>query len=98
MKEIRTTYQENSYEFIYIDDVNFVLPNDIKPDELEAIFRKWGFTLKSKTEEMLLNEENTGRKTMKILGSYIGTCEDIKKRKTGNSSDEQIKPNLEEWD
>ena len=34
MKEIRTTYPENS------DDVNFVSPSDIKLDEIEAIFRK----------------------------------------------------------
>ena len=83
MKEIRTTYPENSYELIYADAVNFVSSSDIKLDEIEAIFRKWGLTLnKSKTEERLINEENTVWKTMKILGSYVGTCEDIKKRKT----------------
>ena len=36
---------------------------------------------KSKTEERLINEENTLWKTMKILG-IVGTCEKIKKRKT----------------
>ena len=83
MKEIRTTYPENSYELIYADDVNFVSPSDIKLDDMEAIFPKWGLTLnKSKTEEGLIHEENTVWKTMKILGSYVGTCEDIKKRKT----------------
>ena len=83
MKEIKTTYPENSYELIYADDANFVSPSDIKLDEIKAIFRKWGLTLnKSKTEERLLNEENTVWKTMKILGSYVGTCEDIKKTKT----------------
>ena len=83
MKEIRNTYPENSYELVYADDVNFVSPSGIKLDELEAIFRKWGLTLnKNKTEERLINEENTVWKTMKILGSYVGTCEDIKKRKT----------------
>ena len=83
MKEIRATYPENSYELIYADDVNLVSPSDIKLDEIEAIFRKWGLTLnKSKTEERLINEENTVWKIMKILGSYVGTCEDIKKRKT----------------
>ena len=83
MKEIRTTYSANSYELIYADDINFVSPSDIKLAEIEAIFRKWGLTLnKSKTEERLINEENTVWKTMKILGSYVGTCEDIKKRKT----------------
>ena len=83
IKEIRTTYPENSYELIYADEVNFVSPSDIKLDEIEAIFRKWGLTLnKSKTEERLINEENTVWKTMKILGSYVGTCEDIIKRKT----------------
>ena len=83
MKEVRTTYPENSYELIYADDVNFVSPSDIKLYEIEAIFRKWGLTLnKSKTEERLINEENTVWKTMKILGSYVGTCQDIKKRKT----------------
>ena len=83
MKEIKTTYPENSYELIYADDVNFVSPSDIKLYEIEAIFRKWGLTLnKSKTEERLINEENTVWKTMKILESYVGTCENIKKRKT----------------
>ena len=83
MKEIRTTYPGNSYELIYANDVNIVSPSDIKLDEIEAIFRKWGLTLnKSKTEKMLINEKNTGWKTMKILESYIGTSEDIKKRKT----------------
>ena len=82
MKEIRATYPENSYELIYADDVNFVSPSDIKLDEIEAIFRKWGLTLnKSKTEERLINEENTVWKTMKILESYVGTCEEIKKGK-----------------
>ena len=83
MKEIRTTYPENSYELIYADDVNFVSLSDIKLNEIEVIFRKWGLTLnKSKTEERLINEEKTVWKTMKILGSYVGTCEDIKKMKT----------------
>ena len=82
MKEIRTTYPENSYEHIYADDINFVSPSVIKLDEIEAIFCKWGLTLnKSKTEERLINEENTVWKTMKILGSYLGTCESIKKGK-----------------
>ena len=99
MKKIRTTYPENSYEHIYADDVNFVSPSDIKLDEIEAIFRKWGLTLnKGKTKERLINEENTVWKTMKIPGSYVGTCGTSKKENSGNSSDEQIKPNLEEWD
>ena len=83
MKKTRNTCPEYSYELIYADDVNFVSPSDIKLDKIEAIFCKWGLPLKkSKTEERLINEENTVWKTMKILGSYVGTCEDIKKRKT----------------